>query len=85
VSMPSCLRGCRPPSFSVRVPRCGLISRLIHVFFKSTKMVNSNSLPRVQLSGAKWLFGDDFSVSLQGGVCVCVSVYDGFYGVSMGG
>jgi hypothetical protein len=39
IKMQSCLTGCSQPSFSVRVPRCGLISRFINVLFKSTKMV----------------------------------------------
>ena len=64
IRMPSCLRGCSQPSFSVRVPRCGLISRLINVFFKSTKMVNSNSLPRV----CSFLASSSFRTL----VCVCV-------------
>jgi hypothetical protein len=42
IKMPSCSRGCSQPSFSVRVQRCGLLSRLINVLFKSTKMVKSN-------------------------------------------
>jgi len=29
IRLPSCSRGCSQPSFSVRMPRCGLISRLI--------------------------------------------------------
>ena len=64
IRMPSCLRGCSQPSFSVRVPRGGLISRLINVFFKSTKMVNSNSLPRV----CSFLAPSSFRTL----VCVCV-------------
>ncbi len=47
IRMSTCLRDYSQPSFSVRVPRCGLISRLINVLVKSTKMVNSNSQPSV--------------------------------------
>jgi hypothetical protein len=76
IKMPSCSRGCSQPSFSVRVQRCGLISRLINVLFKSTKMVKSNSLQRLcsfRLWG--WGCGYIFSVGrvcVHVGLCFCV-------------